>query len=154
MIVDDASNASGDDLVALYSVYLKPSGRGASAREAEGTKAARSSTDSSSSELCTALYRRSNNIHGVANYEIERDQKKGTAGDREMRRRGETDERKGQEERDEEDEVEEELRGMLRPKNGTAEGRTRKRAEGERKSSEWKSDGRWRSWPTRRWPEE
>ena len=69
MIVDDASNASGDDLVALYSVYLKPSRRGASAREAEGTKAARSSTDSSSSELCTALYRRSNNIHSVANYE-------------------------------------------------------------------------------------
>ena len=69
MIVDDASNASGDNLVALYSVYLKPSRRRASAREAEGTKAARSSTDSSPSELCTALYRRSNNIHGVANYE-------------------------------------------------------------------------------------
>ena len=108
MIVDDASNASGDDLVALYLVYLKPSRCGASAREVEGTKAARSSTDSSSSELCTALYRRSNNIHDVANYETGGERKEETVGDQQQEREGEaTWERNEREEKDEENEAQE-----------------------------------------------
>lgn len=107
------SKASGDDLVSLYSVYLKPTSGGTAAHGAREKGAAWSSTDSSLSDSCTAIDNSSDNIHGVANYEIERDQKKGTVGDREMRRRGETDERKGQEERDEEDEVEEEAEGYV-----------------------------------------
>ena len=107
------SKASGDDLVSLYSVYLKPTSGGTAAHGAGGKGAAWSSTDSSLSDSCTAIDNSSDNIHGVANYEIERDQKKGTVGDREMRRRGETDERKGQEERDEEDEAEGEAEGYV-----------------------------------------
>ena len=77
------SKASGDDLVSLYSVYLKPTSSGTAVHGAREKGAAWSLTDSSLSDSCTAINTSSNNIHGVADYEIERDQKKGTVSDQE-----------------------------------------------------------------------
>ena len=106
------SKASGDDLVSLYSVYLKPTSGGTAARGARGNGAAWSSTDSSLSDSCTAIDISSDNIHDVANYENGGERKEETVGDQQRQRQGEaTRARKEREDKDEEDEAQEEGEG-------------------------------------------
>ena len=108
------SKASGDDLVSLYSVYLKPTSGGTAARGARGNGAAWSSTDSSLSDSCTAIDISSDNIHDVANYETGGERKEETVGDQQQEREGEaTWERNEREEKDEEDEAQEEGEGYV-----------------------------------------